>query len=275
MNKMESRNFNECLERIIITNRDFCGGTVSRGRRGRPGATGLAGFTGPTGAISTGNTGPAGPTGLIGPTGFSGQIGDTGPDGATGPQGIIGPTGPPGATGLQGGSFAGVTGPRGITGPTYAVEGFSSLLITTVVSNSVSSVNFTEWEQPLGIFISNPNFVSGVYTVPITGIYLISATMFYRISTAYIPVDENFTNYIEIFKNNSSFSFPLRGNFASLSSNIPGQEFNGLLPSGQVVINSLEKLTVGDTISMGYRASASINSLTFSNRSTMNIFLVA
>ena len=158
----------------------------SPGQPGSPGATGATGATGegigitgptgprgPTGAPGESVTGPTGATGLIGPIGVTGPIGATGATGATGITGQTGATGDTGATGI--------TGPTGATGAVPDVIAEISSLSPQTMTGVINDVQgWTDEYDPSDAF--NP--ISGVFTAPETGNYLIEPSITTGPSTA-------------------------------------------------------------------------------------------
>ena len=164
------------------------------------GPTGAA-ITGPTGPIQTGPTGansiitgPTGPTGPIqtgptgansvitGPTGDSTQTGPTDPT-QTGPTGansiITGPTGDATQTGPVGAAVTGPTGVSIITGPTgaggivscryYHQTGPTGM--TSGATGTRVNYNIMDWDTHSAVTTGS----SWVFTVPVTGKYLVIA----------------------------------------------------------------------------------------------------
>ena len=128
-----------------------------------PGGT-VAGSTGPTGAN--------GANGSTGPTGANGANGSTGPTGANGANGSTGPTGLDGPTGS--------TGPIGPTGAgVVTFEGFSvhldGDLISYAANTDIAPWNFNESSK--FYTSSNLNLVTGIYTAPQTGKYLVTTSL--------------------------------------------------------------------------------------------------
>lgn len=161
-----------------------------QGLTGNPGPTGVPGVPGDAGP--TGPTGPDGPQGIQGVPGAVGGKGTTGSTGATGLQGLAGPTGPMGPTGSVGppGSTgpAGSTGPRGVagsdgsTGPVgppgapfsyYEQGSLNTLYLASGYQNIGCTSSFV-----YGIYPSHLDTATNIFTVPATGIYLMSASGF-------------------------------------------------------------------------------------------------
>ena len=160
------------------------GETGAMGATGDSGSTGPTGYTGAEGQSITDPTGAPGidsSTGATGPTGYTGPSGDsiTGPTGEVG----IGVTGATGSTGPTGSAGVGVTGPTGPQGG--AIIGFSAVLDVEGVSFGPTSGTITgPWRTTPGpgIFyglFDDGGFINGtgVYTVPSTGRYLLTATL--------------------------------------------------------------------------------------------------
>ena len=146
---------------------------------GVTGNTGSLGNTGPTGLGVTGNTGNngiTGNTGYTGPLGNTGVTGNTGNTGYTGVTGNTGCTGSLGNTGPTGTGITGNTGPMGVTGPNGALNTLFLAQLETTQDNVTGdgtqySIIFDQ------VFIdTNSGYDSGtgIYTIPISGYYLVS-----------------------------------------------------------------------------------------------------
>lgn len=229
------------------------GATGPQGVTGPTGATGAQGVTGPTGATGeqgvAGPTGATGPQGIAGPTGATGAQGVTGPTGATGAQGIAGPTG---ATGAQG--IAGPTGPQGATGPTVASEGFSAFLSTFSVS---SSSQLAGWSVAAPYFNSGSfNPVTGNYTVPAAGRYIIGATVNYATTAVIsIGIGGGINPAFVVQRSSPTTTNLITGLFPVLNVSIVlVLSLRTILGSGTVTLAGEAQLNAGDVIGLYYAA---------------------
>jgi|WetSurMetagenome_2_1015567.scaffolds.fasta_scaffold00833_3 collagen type VII alpha len=135
------------------------------------------GVSGPTGATGIGLTGATGATGR---TGSTGSTGITGPTGAAGNQGV----------GFRASLYNGsiITVPTGFAAPTY---------FTGYGPSSSSSIN---------LFSTSFNYTTGVYTIPQTGFWNLTAGVFY---TAFNVNSTTTTAYVGITTPGGGSSQPI------------------------------------------------------------------
>ncbi|HTU14625.1 MAG TPA: hypothetical protein VMF31_05455 [Solirubrobacterales bacterium] len=229
-------------------------GAAKRGPAGPTGATGPKGEAGSAGGV----TGPVGPTGSQGSTGARGATGENGLSiiGPTGPQGLIGPTGLQGLigpTGLQG--LIGPTGLQGLIGPTglQGIPGISGLagLITGSSSGTAAGASaispFIGWDSTSRNVGSAFDPITGIYTVPETGQYLVDMTAIGGpVSAVLSALGGGQSTEIKLMKNGStldSASAPvLKVNISFVLS------LNSLLSDSPVVVSEVYSLNAGDQL---------------------------
>jgi len=181
-----------------------------RGPTGQQGPTGAQGPTGPQGL-----EGPTGPQGLEGPTGPQGLEGPTGQQGLEGLTGAQGPTGDQGPAGLQG-----PTGPSGqLVGFSAALEGPSGTTGNQNISNGgVNEIIFNnDLTEPFYDIPGNYDSGNGIFTVPITGTYNITAALSVNINGS-----SEITGQLYIYINHVNANTFETKNINVLTNNITG-----------------------------------------------------
>ena len=180
-----------------------------------------------------GGIGPTGPTGPPGPTGPEGPQGPTGPTGPEGPQGPPGPTGPP--------------------GPPFAEVGFSA---TTTAAGVSSTQIIDDWtiSPP---YYGHPNFneVTGIFTVPETGRYHISATVSYQTTAALSIGLADDVNPAFVVRNLTTNEDLVSGLFPILNTSLLVLTTRVILGNGTVTLTADVELTADDEIALLYESS--------------------
>jgi hypothetical protein len=209
---------------------DFFGLFEKQGKQGPSGPQGSPGPSGPPGPKGdTGATGLQGPKGDIGSQGPPGPKGDTGATGPQGPKGDIGSQGPQGNIGPQG--LIGLTGPQGPIGPPgssgtsinpvwfYAYDGG-----TTGAAPFSNYTGYVPWKNVLSgssSFTTNDTTSGGYFTVPVTGIYQLNASVLNygttRNSDIWFAIN-NFYNDVTKVGQSDGYGFVRRYNLPNNSS---------------------------------------------------------
>ena len=207
------------------------------------GPTGPPGPPGPTGP--EGPQGPPGPTGPEGPQGPPGPTGPEGPQGPPGPTGPEGPQGPPGPTGPE--------GPQGPPGPPFAEVGFSA---TTTAAGVSSSQIIDDWTTSPPYY-GHPNFneVTGIFTVPETGRYHISATVSYQTTAALSIGLADDVNPAFVVRNLTTNEDLVSGLFPILNTSLLVLTTRVILGNGTVTLTADVELTADDEIALLYESS--------------------
>jgi hypothetical protein len=242
----------------LITNQGNGVGMWENAIFGSTGPIGPIGATGPMGPL--GNTGSTGPTGLTGDTGFPGSIGPTGPtgvqgasgletgptgntsaNGITGPTGPAGPTGPTGDSGITGptgtspNNITGPTGPTGSSAPTPTGSDFNGFLPNLFVIAGGPGEVLLDYNNigPPGTYYYNAgNYVGGVYTVDIDGLYALDVSFVGTISAG--ATVYGLRIYVDIG--------------AGLMMVASAQDSVGTVPQEGFTVNVHIRLKVGDTV---------------------------
>lgn len=180
-----------------------------------------------------------------------GGIGPTGPPGPPGPTGPEGPQGPPGPTGPEGPQ--GPPGPTGPPGPPFAEVGFSA---TTTAAGVSSTQIIDDWtiSPP---YYGHPNFneVTGIFTVPETGRYHISATVSYQTTAALSIGLADDVNPAFVVRNLTTNEDLVSGLFPILNTSLLVLTTRVILGNGTVTLTADVELTADDEIALLYESS--------------------
>lgn len=144
-------------------------------------------------------------------------------------------------------------GPTGPTGPAFAEEGFSAIANNIVVN---TSGQITSWVS-VPPYIASPDFdpLTGVYTVPSTGRYHISAVISYQ-TTASIGISlGNDINPSFVIRNITTNTNMLAGLFPILNTSLVILTARVILGSGTITIVGDVELNAGDQIGLFYENS--------------------
>lgn len=183
-----------------------------------------------------------------------------GPTGPKGPTGAKGPTGP-----------IGPTGPTGSTGPPFATDSFSAYIPGTTITNSGQITNWTISDPYYGH--ANFNAATGVFTVPTTGRYAISAVINYVTNVAVsISLGNTVNPYFAIQRIAPTSTVLLTGLIPILNISVTILQIRGILGNGCVTISGDVFLNAGDTIGLFYVSSGSTIQLFLGNSGTNGIF---
>lgn len=143
-------------------------------------------------------------------------------------------------------------------------EGFSASLLSLSTS---TSVQLTGWSVASPYFGSaNFNAATGNYTVPVTGLYSIEATVSYITNTAITAsLTSNINPFFVVRRTSPAALNLIIGLLPVLDINVSLLTLRAILGNGAVTLSGEILLTAGDVINLYYNSNAMTVALTMQN----------
>jgi len=148
--------------------------------------------------------------------------------------------------------------------PNILQEGFSAFKASLTTSGDTG---ITDWSTAFPSFASNNfNAVTGIYTVPITGVYAIQATVNYVTTSAIsTQLGVNITPSITVRKTTPTQSDLVSGLLPIFYTNLLVLSLRTILSSSSITLTDVVQLTKGDTLTLFYNSDGMSLSLSFEN----------